>query len=62
MENKFEVIKENEKFYVLHKYKEKIVDKMIVYGVGKKPYVKRLSSKMYLEGYMIQQLNELKGA
>lgn len=54
--SKFEVVKENGVAFVLHIYKDEIVDKMKVYGIGKKPYVRRLMSKIYLDEDMIKAL------
>lgn len=35
------------------------VDDMKIYGIGKSPFVRRFNTKIYLEPYMVDELNEL---
>lgn len=35
------------------------VDDMKIYGIGKRPFVRRFSTKIYLEPYMVDQVNKL---
>lgn len=54
--SEFHITLKDGKPFLQHKYNGQICDEMKIYGINNKPYVKRLSTKMYLEDYMIEEL------
>ena len=54
--SEFHVALKNGKPVLQHTHNGSVCDEMKIYGIGSKPYVKRLSTKMFLEDYMIEEL------
>lgn len=54
--SEFHVTLKNGKPVLQHIYSGNVCDEMKIYGIDSKPYVKRLSTKMYLEDDMIKEL------
>lgn len=58
----FKVVIKDGKFFVEHTFNGENfqnVEYMMVYGVNSKPYVKRLSTKMYLPEELLQELRKI---
>lgn len=61
-ESTFEIVNENGKLFVKHTFNGSHFqneDLMMIYGLKSRPYVKRLSTKMYLPEELVQELKAI---
>lgn len=54
--SEFHVTLKNGKPILRHTYDGAVCDEMKIYGIDSKPYIKRLSTKIFLEDYMVKEL------